>query len=210
MSKCLVNRLRPLLQDIIAPMQSAFILGRMITDNTLIAFECLHALRNGNSNCKRYRAFKLDLSKAYDCIDRGYLKGILGHLGFHSKWLQWIMEFVSTVNYSVYFNNTMLNPFRPSRVLRQGDPLSPYLFLFVADGLPKILQHEVSSGALHEMRICRQAPGISHLLFADDTLLFLEATDQQARVVHETLLRYDRCTSQLINPSKCSIMFGND
>jgi hypothetical protein len=109
------------------PTQSAFILGQMITDNTLIAFECLHALRNGNTSCKKYGAFKLNLSKAYDRVNWGYLKGILGRLGFHSK-------------YFVCFNNTMLSPFKPSCSLRQGDPLSPYLFLFVADGLSKILQ----------------------------------------------------------------------
>jgi hypothetical protein len=68
-SKCLVNHLRPILQDVIAPMQSAFIPGQMITDNALIAFECLHALRNGNNNYKKFGAFKLDLSKAYDHID---------------------------------------------------------------------------------------------------------------------------------------------
>jgi hypothetical protein len=59
----------------------------MITDNALIAFECLHAIRNGNNNCKVFGALKLDLSKAYDRVDWGYLKGILGRLGFHSKWL---------------------------------------------------------------------------------------------------------------------------
>jgi hypothetical protein len=68
-SKCLVNRLRPILQDIIAPTQSVFILGRLITDNKLIAFECLHALSNGNRSCKRFGAYKLDLTKAYDRID---------------------------------------------------------------------------------------------------------------------------------------------
>jgi hypothetical protein len=86
-SKCMVNHLRPLLQELIAPTQSAFIPGRMIIDNALIAFECLHAIRNGNNNCKEFGALKLDLSKAYDRVDWGYLKGILGRLGFHSKWL---------------------------------------------------------------------------------------------------------------------------
>jgi hypothetical protein len=82
------------------------------------------------------------------------------------------MECVTTVKYFIHFNNELLNPFKPSRGLRQGDPLSPYLFLFVADGLSCILEHEIRSGAMHDLRICRTALGISHLLFADDTLLF--------------------------------------
>ena len=68
-SKCLVNRLRPLLQDIISPHQSAFIPGRLITDNALIAFECLHAIQHSQSARTNFCAFKLDLSKAYDRVD---------------------------------------------------------------------------------------------------------------------------------------------
>jgi hypothetical protein len=83
------------------------------------------------------------------------------------------MKCVTTIRYSVRLNNVLLDFFIPSRGLRQGDPLSPYLFLFVADGLSKILQYEVERGALHELKICRNAPSISHLLFTDDTLLFL-------------------------------------
>jgi hypothetical protein len=62
-SKCLVNRLRPLLHDLISPMLSAFIPGRLITKNTLIAFECLHAMEQGNSSCKEFGALKIDLTK---------------------------------------------------------------------------------------------------------------------------------------------------
>jgi hypothetical protein len=182
-SKCLVNRLRPLLQDMIAPTQSAFIPGRLITDNALLAFECLHAIRNGNNSCKKVGAFKLDLTKAYDRVDWDYLKGALGRLGFHRKWLRWVMECVTKVNYTVRLNNESLRPFKPSRSLQQGDPLSPYLFLFVADGLSRILQHQVRNQTLKEIKVCRRAPSISHLLVADDTLLFLEANAQQALVI---------------------------
>jgi hypothetical protein len=86
-SKCMVNRLRPLLQDIIAPMQSAFIPGRLITDNALIAFECLHAINQGNSECKRFGVDKLDLTKVYDRVDWIFLEGALRRLGFHSIWI---------------------------------------------------------------------------------------------------------------------------
>jgi hypothetical protein len=63
---------------------------------------------------------------------------------------------------------------------------------------------------LHELKICRRAVGVSHLLFIDDTMLFLEASEQQARTMDKVLRMYERCTGQLINPSKCSIMFGSD
>jgi hypothetical protein len=96
-SKCLVNRLRPLLQELIEPMQSAFVPGRLITDNTLIAFECLNAIDQGSSRCREFGALKLDLSKAYDRVDWGYSEGVLLWLGFQSKWIQWVMTCVTTV-----------------------------------------------------------------------------------------------------------------
>jgi hypothetical protein len=145
-SKCIVNRLRSVLHDIIGPMQSAFIPGRLITDNALIAFECIHAMKNGNNNSKKFCAYKLDLSKAYDRVDWGFLEGVLRRLGFHSKWVQWVMACVTIVQYSVCFNNVPLEPFKPTHGLRQGDPLSPYLFLFVTDGLSKLIQHETQQG----------------------------------------------------------------
>jgi hypothetical protein len=182
----------------------------MITDSALIAFECLHAMRNGNSKCKEFGAYKLDLTKTYDRVDWGYLEGILRQVGFQCKWIQWIIEYVTTVRYSIRFSNTMLDSFKPSRGLQQGDPLSLYLFLFVADGLSRLLQHEVNSGALHELHICRRAPGISHLLFADDSLLFLKSTEDQANVINSVLRTYEQCTGQMINPSKCSMMFGTN
>jgi hypothetical protein len=96
MSKCLISRMRPLLQEVIEPTQSAFISGRMITDNALIAFKCLHAIRNVSQGCKKFSAYKLDLTKAYDHVGWGFLEGVLKWLGFHSTWVRWIMECVTT------------------------------------------------------------------------------------------------------------------
>jgi hypothetical protein len=138
-SKCLVNRLRPLLEEVISPTQSAFIPCRMITDNALIAFECLHVIRSGNSRNKSFGVFKLDLTKAYDHVDWTYLEGVLWRLGFQSRWMQWVMECVITVKYLVRFNNVLLDSFQPMCGLRQGGLLSPYIFLFVAYGLLKFL-----------------------------------------------------------------------
>jgi hypothetical protein len=118
------------------------------------------------------------------------------------------MECVITVRYSVCFNNVHLDSFVPTRGLHQGDLLSPYLFLFVANGLSKLMQKEIQSGNLHELHICRRAPGISHLLFADDTLMFLETNAGQAEIIKNIIQRYEEGTCQLINPSKSSMLFG--
>jgi hypothetical protein len=191
-SKCLVNRLRPLLQDLISPMQSAFIPSRLITDNALIAFECLHAMDQGNNSCREFGALKLDLSKAYGRVHWGYLEDVLLWMSFHHKWVQWIMVCVTIVRYSVHFNNVNLESFTPTCGLRQGDPLSPYLFLFVADGFSKLIQDRVQHRHIQELHVCRQAPGISHLLFADDTLLFLKATEEQALKVKEVIQVFEK------------------
>jgi hypothetical protein len=208
-SKCLVNRLRPILDGIISPTQSAFIPGRLITDNVLIAFECIHSIQTGSVAKKKFCAYKLDMAKAYDRVDWRFLERVLAKLGFHSTWIRWVMACVTTVRYSIRFNGKMLDPFTPSRGLRQGDPLSPYLFLFVADGLSCLIRKEIEDATLRDLHISRNGPGISHLLFADDSLLFFEASAEQALIVKSVLDRYERSTGQLVSLGKCSILYGD-
>jgi hypothetical protein len=209
-SKCIVNRLRPLQDGIVSPNQSAFIPGRLITANALIVFECLHAISSNAGERNSFCAYKLYLAKAYDRVDWSYLNNVLLKLGFHSTWVSRVMTCVSSVRYIVRFNGAMSAPFTPSRGLRQGDPLSSYLFLFVADGLSKLINSKVQCGRIQELKVCRRAPGISHLLFADDTLLFFKANPAQAEEVKDILDLFARGTGQLINPAKCSIMFKGE
>ena len=107
------------------------------------------------------------------------------------------MTCVTSVHYTVRFNGAMSAPFAPTRGLWQGDPPSPYLFLFVANGLSTLIQNRVSTGALQELNVCRNAPGISHLLFADDTLLFFKSVPEQAMVIKEILQSYVRHILQI-------------
>jgi hypothetical protein len=118
------------------------------------------------------------------------------------------MACVTTVKYSVNFNGTLFDTFSPSHGLRQGDPLSPFLFLFVADGLSSMLKNEVDNGRITLIKVRRRAAGISHIVFVDDTLLFFRATEEQAICVRDTLDAYAACTGQLLNPAKCSILFS--
>jgi hypothetical protein len=100
------------------------------------------------------------------------------------------MTCVRTVRYSDRFNGKLLKRFSPSRGLRQGDPLSPYMFLFVAEGLSNLLKHQIDLGNIQELFICPRSPGISHLLFADDCLLFFQANRDQATKINSILRNY--------------------
>ena len=206
----MVNRLRPLLNDLISDNQSAFIPGRLISDNAIIAFECIHHIQSLRQESVALCAYKLDLSKAYDRVDWIFLEKALLKWGFAPVWVDRIMACVSLVKYSVKFNGKLLESFSPSRGLRQGDLLSPFLFLFVADALSALFSKSMSEEGLEGIKICRRAPIISHLLFADDSLLFFRASIQQATLVRGLLNTYALATGQLINPSKCSILFSDN
>jgi hypothetical protein len=149
------------------------------------------------------------MSKAYDRVDWGFLKKVMQRIGFAHQWIDWIMACVTTVKYMVKFNGGLLDSFSPSRGLLQGDPLSPFLFLFVADGLSALLHNEVQNNMITPKKICRNAPGISHLLFADDSLLFFKATPEEAGRVKQVIEEYASSMGQLINSAKCSIFFGD-
>ncbi|KAK1616516.1 hypothetical protein QYE76_022033 [Lolium multiflorum] len=207
-SKCLVNRLRPLLDNVISETQSAFIPGRLITDNAIIAFEGFHKIQKHKHANNTHCAYKIDLSKAYDRVDWDFLEKAMLKMGFCKTWTSWIMSCVKSVRFAVRVNGSTLPPFTPSRGLRQGDPLSPYLFLLIGEALTCILKHEVIRGSITPLKVARRASGISNLLFADDCLLFFKAIKEEAHAVKSALNLFQRCIGQLVSVNKCSVLFS--
>jgi hypothetical protein len=117
-AKVLANRLKKILPQIISESQSAFVPGRLISDNILIAFETLHHMQHMKGGRQGYMALKLDMSKAYDRVEWEFLEKIMLKMGFHTRWVSIVMECVRTVSYSVLVNGDPKGFFNPSRGLR--------------------------------------------------------------------------------------------
>jgi hypothetical protein len=114
----LAARLKEILLDVIAPMQSAFVPGRLITDNVLVAYECVHSIKNKRAGNNGTCAFKLDMHKAYDHVEWIFLEGMMRRLGFSERWISMMMACVSSVRYQVRFNCEETDTFVPTRGLR--------------------------------------------------------------------------------------------
>jgi hypothetical protein len=129
-------------------------------------------------------------------------------MGFASRWIRWIMMCVETVDYSVIVNNESVGPIFPGRGLRQGDPLSPYLFILCAEGLSALIRQAERRGDIHGISICTNAPIISHLLFADDCFLFFRAEERQALVMKNILETYEKASGQAISLPKSEVYYS--
>jgi hypothetical protein len=206
-SKVLANRLKIILEDIIAPNQSAFVPGRLITDNVLLAHEVNHFMHNKRKGQVGYAAVKLDMSKAYDRVEWVFLEKIMRKMGFHDKWIQLVLKCCSTVKYKFKINGALTEEIIPGRGLRQGDPISPYLFLICAEAFSSMLNVAEKDGKLEGIKICQQAPSFNHLLFADDSLILLKVTEENAIHLQNILNLYEESSGQTINIDKSSIVF---
>lgn len=173
-AKMLANSLKQVLPSVISQYQSAFLPGRSITNNILVS-SALHTMDSRLKGKKSYMAIKLDMSKAYDIVEWAFLEEIMRRLGFAEWWISMLMTCVRSATYFVLVNGILLGCISPSRDLRQGDPLSPYIFLLYAEGLSSLLSRAEGEGMITRVPISHRGTKLSHLFFADDILLFCKA-----------------------------------
>ncbi|WMV42794.1 hypothetical protein MTR67_036179 [Solanum verrucosum] len=180
-----------------------FIKGRQIIDATRIPSECVDTRVKGDDPgimCK------LDIEKAYDHVNWGFR--ILKQMGFGEKWLKWIDYCIKTVRFSILVNREPAGFFPSERGLRQGDPLSPFLFIVAMEGYNSMMRvviqnnwlkgFKVSNSSGREMQIC-------YLLYADDTIIFCDAKAEQVALIRMTLVVFEAVSGLSVNWRKNNI-----
>ena len=206
LTKVLANRIKRVMDKVISKSQNAFVEGRQILDAALIANEIV------DSTLRRKKCglvCKLDTEKAYDNISWEFLYQVMGRMGFSSRWMSWIKWCISTASFSVLINGSLACFFPSLRGLRQGDPLSPYLFVIGMEALTCLINRPVEGNYLYGSKIADRRGEelvISRLLYADDMLLFCEADKDQLKFLSWTLMWFETVSCLRINLNKSEII----
>lgn len=151
---------------------------------------------------------KLDISKAFDRVEWCFIKGVMEKLGFCPKWVNLIMECITSVSYQVLINGVAYGNIIPSRGLRQGNPFCPSLFLLCAKGLSVIIHKVARNHLLTSISICRSYPTITHLFFANDSILFCKENLERCQELKQILQKYEDASDKKINTYKSSVFFS--
>ncbi|GJU82334.1 hypothetical protein Tco_1284699 [Tanacetum coccineum] len=205
-TKIIANRIKESLKILVSPNQSAFVPGRRISDNILLTQELMHNyhLDRGSPRC----AFKVDIQKAYDTVDWVFLKEVLHGFGFHNRMISWIMECVGSTSFSISINGVLHGYFKGKRGLRQGDPLSPYLFTLVMEVLTLIIQRRVRDSDFVYHRYCSKLE-LVNLCFADDLFLFTHGDVHSATILMEALTEFKLVSGLVPSIPKSTAYFCN-
>ncbi|GLT51155.1 hypothetical protein SLA2020_245850 [Shorea laevis] len=204
LAKVLANRLKSVISEVVSDTQSAFVGGRQLVDSVLVLNEVVDEIKKRKQPAF---VFKADFEKAYDCVDWSFLDWMMESLGFGTKWRGWIMECLSTARISILVNGSPTRELEMGKGLRQGDPLSPFLFLMIAEGLQGLVQRAIKEGMMHGIEIGKQGLSVSLLQFADDTIIMGRADDENIRMVKDILKWFELMSGLRINFSKSSV-FG--
>jgi len=206
-SKILADRLATIMPSFISPEQKGFIQGRQIRDCICITSEAINLLPKkcfgGNL------AFKVDIAKAFDTIEWPFLLKVLKSFGFDQKFCKWIEVILESASLSISINGTLHGYFKCKRGVRQGDPLSPLLFCIAEDVLIRAITQLVVQGKLQLITSSRNFQVPSHVLYADDIMLFCKGNISGIHALRDLFLRYVECSGQFINPAKSTIFSGS-
>jgi hypothetical protein len=206
MSKLLENRIKPLLENLISPMQGGFFKGRHILDNVIQVQEAMHS---SHQRQEQGMLIKLDMENAFDRVNLSFLYKVLLSFGFCSDFVNLIKACTENPWIAPLVNGRPTNYFQASRGLRQGFPLSPFLYILMADTLSRKLTAEKKTGSVPGIRLTKGLDPINHALFADDSLMLGGASIKIAKNFSEILQSFCSISRALINKRKSAVYGWN-
>lgn len=199
----LATRLSPIATRIISPQQRAFLKGRNI-------FECI-SLTSEAINLLDYKcyggnvALKFDIRKAFDTLDWDFLLQTLSAFGLCSKFVGWIRNILQSARLSVVVNDKAMGYFGCTIGVHQGDPLSPILFCLAEDILSRGVTRHLAQALIHTISSPRGTVAPSHILYADDIMVFCKGTSRDIGNLMKLFKDYGACSGQIISTSKCTL-----
>lgn len=205
-AKILANRLKGFLPKLISEEQTGFIPGRSILDGILTIQETIHSASKDKEACM---FMKLDIQKAYDMVDWHFLCKVLEAFGFSHQWINLIFKFISSPKISILINGTPEGFFKVSRGIRQGDPLSPSLFIIMAEAFGRAVSDAYLKKKISGITVTRNLPNITHQQYADDTIFPGKSSVHEALGFKNILQAYMDASGQKVNNEKSEIYFLN-
>ena len=199
-TKLIVQRIRPLLDKLVSPLQIAFVLGRRGLDNMIIVQKLIHTMSTKKGN-QGYMAIKIDLEKAYDRLEWHFIP---------PDTVKLIMSCISGSSISVLLNGGKLDPNLPSRGIRQGDPFSPYLFILCMEFLGHLIEEKCalpSCGLLLKLLVLAQL-FLVFFFFADDLVLFASANSENCAAISSALQEFCAKSGQKVSEAKSRVFFS--
>jgi len=191
-SKILAGRVASIMPSIISPQQKGFIQGRQIKDCICLASEAINQLDK-----KAYGgnlAFKVDIAKAFDTIEWPFLIKVLQAYDFNAIFCNWIKIILESATMSISINGSQNGYFKCKRGVRQGDPLSPLLFCIAEEVLSRSITRLVEQGKLNLISSSRHHYIPSHVLYADDVMIFCKGNISSVDALKELFLEYASCS----------------
>lgn len=157
-----------------------------------------------------FTGFKLDMNKAYDQVECPFLEAVIRKLGIAEQWITLIMACVRSISYSILINGGPVGNIQPFKGIRQGDPISPYLFLICVEALSALLQKAEWKGIITGVPTSLQGPRLSNLFFADDSIIFCKANSVEWRRIMKILGIYENGSGKKLNLLKTSLFFSRN
>lgn len=196
-----------LLPDYVHETQQAFVQGRRISNNVIIAQEITHSFQLSSWKHKAFM-LKIDLTKAFDRIEWDFIRRALLRLGLHDHFIKLIHECISSASFAVNINGQPFGSFKGTRGIRQGCPLSPYLFILAVNELSLSLQEALNANHLDGIKLGPACPPVHSLMFADDLIVCGKADNNDASVIAHIINQFCSISGQTPNWNKSAILFS--